>query len=69
MADDQTTELSDEDWEAMLERDRQVQDADPRNAMNSPLGLDEETQSNLTFMVVTAGFLVLSILVGGWYYI
>lgn len=61
-------ELSDEDWQAMLERDRQSQEADPNNAMYSPLGLDEEARSNLTFMVVTAAFLVLSLLAGSWYY-
>jgi hypothetical protein len=36
--------------------------------MNSPLGLDEEARNNLTFVMVTAAFLVISLLVGGWYF-
>lgn len=68
MTRERTTELSDQEWNALLERDRAEQEADPNNAMNSPLGLDEEARNNLTFVMVTAAFLVISLLVGGWYF-
>jgi hypothetical protein len=66
MTDDKMEELGPEEWEEMLEHDREADD--PNNAMTSPLGLTEEAKGNLTFMAATLAAILIFSLFGGWYY-